>query len=105
MTDTQTFILSASNVGALKSERRTTAKSGLDRVQTFHSFIYCLVALAIMPLCIPNLWEAFSSMPTFAIVGFSVGTLFILAGLTCAVVERARCGKEPRRSRVESLSR
>ena len=91
MTSIQTFTLSpAGSATVPKSARRASVKSGRDMMQTFAPLIICLVAIFLMPLCIPNLWEFFSGVPTIAIAGFSAGTVFILAALVCAIVQRAR---------------
>ena len=78
---------------APKSEPCSTTQSDRAMLQTFSPLIISLVALAIMPLCIPNLWEILSGVPTIAIVGFSAGIVLTLAALGCAIVQRARHGE------------
>ena len=75
---------------APKIERRPAPNSGCGIAKTFSPLIICLTAIALMPLCIPNLWEVFSGVPAIAIIGFSAGTLFILAALICVIVQRVK---------------
>ena len=94
MTTTQTFELAHQNSNAApKIERRPAPKCGRGLAQTFSPLIICLAAIALMPVCIPNLWEFFSGVPTIAIAGFSAGVVFILAALVCAIVQRACRGE------------
>lgn len=91
MTPSQTFPLASQNSdSAPKIKRDAARKSSRTLAQTFSPLIICLGAIALMPLCIPDLWEVFTGLPTFAIIGFSAGALFILAALVCAIVQRTK---------------
>ena len=106
MTTTHTFAPAHQNSNdAPKIERRPAAKNGRGLAQTFSPLIICLGAIALMPVCIPNLWELFSGLPAFAIIGFSAGALFILAALVCTLFQRARRGGTSWHSSVKSASR